>query len=277
MCKVSIVIPYFNNENTILRALNSVIGQTYKNYEIILINDGSTDKSQKIVEDFIKKNDHVKIRNFRQTNSGPSSARNKGIHESIGKYIAFLDADDEWTIDKLEKQILVAESCDIDLLSCNYNIFKMHKSNKLYFTRENLKKVGFKKVLFKHYFATSCVLVKKDVILQAGGFPEEQKYMEDALVFTRIVRNHDSYITNDFLVNTYKNSYGESGLSKNLYDMERYELLNFKKLKEENKYNNIKISFPLYLAAVFFSILKYIKRIFILKYRSYSIFSNKGK
>lgn len=277
MCKVSIVIPYFNNENTIRRALSSVIGQTYKNYEIILINDGSTDNSKKIVEDFIRKNDHVIIKNINQSNSGPSSSRNRGIHESNGKYIAFLDADDEWTIDKLKKQMLTAESFDVDLLSCNYNIFIRHRINKLYFTKKKFKKVGFKELLFKHYFATSCVLVKKDVILQVGGFPEDQRYMEDALVFTRIARNYNSYITNDFLVNTYKNSYGESGLSKNIYDMERYELLNFKKLKEENKYNNIKISFPLYLAAVFFSILKYIKRIFILKYRSYSIFNNEGK
>ncbi len=99
---VSVIIPYYNSERTIVRALNSVINQVYKNFEIILIDDGSNDNSYSVVEDFIKNNSQYQIKNLYQNNSGPSKARNLGIKQSIGKYIAFLDSDDSWDKNKLK-------------------------------------------------------------------------------------------------------------------------------------------------------------------------------
>lgn len=98
---ISIIIPVYNAEKYIERTLNSIKEQTYSNYEIIIINDGSTDESVKICNDFKKKNNNIKITVITQKNSGVSNARNSGICLSKGKYIIFVDSDDS-----LEKNML---------------------------------------------------------------------------------------------------------------------------------------------------------------------------
>jgi glycosyltransferase involved in cell wall biosynthesis len=95
----SVVIPLYNKEKYIRRTLESVIRQTFSDFEVIIVDDGSTDNSVKVVESF----DDPRIRLNRQANGGVSSARNLGIDVAKGRYIAFLDADDEWREDKLEK------------------------------------------------------------------------------------------------------------------------------------------------------------------------------
>ncbi len=95
----TVVIPLYNKEKYIKRTLNSVLKQTFTNFEIVIVDDGSTDKSCEIVEAI---ND-PRIRLIRQENGGPSKARNRGILEAKGEFIAFLDADDEWLPEKLEK------------------------------------------------------------------------------------------------------------------------------------------------------------------------------
>ena len=89
---VSIVIPVYNAENFIKDCLDSILSQTYKDFEVILINDGSTDSSEKIIEEYIKKDDRICLIN--QENQGAPKARNLGIKKSKGKYIMFFDADD---------------------------------------------------------------------------------------------------------------------------------------------------------------------------------------
>ena len=89
---VSIVIPLFNKETTILRAVNSVFSQTNKNFELIIVNDGSTDNSAKLVES-LSGDDRIRL--ITQNNAGPGTARNRGIREAKTDLIAFLDADDE--------------------------------------------------------------------------------------------------------------------------------------------------------------------------------------
>jgi len=96
----SVVIPLYDKEKYISKTLESVLKQTFENFEIIVIDDGSTDKSCEIVRS-IKDS---RIRLIRQENGGPSKARNRGIQEAKGEFIAFLDADDEWLPEKLEKQ-----------------------------------------------------------------------------------------------------------------------------------------------------------------------------
>lgn len=90
---ISIVIPLYNKAHTIVKTLNTVFAQTYQYFEVIIVNDGSTDESIKVIHDNF--NDS-RIRIFHQTNLGVSAARNRGVDESRGKYIAFLDGDDEW-------------------------------------------------------------------------------------------------------------------------------------------------------------------------------------
>lgn len=92
MVAVSVIIPLYNKQRYIQRALDSVFAQTYKDYEVLVVDDGSTDNGADIVQ---RCNDSG-VRLIRQANAGPGAARNRGIRESSGPCIAFLDADDEW-------------------------------------------------------------------------------------------------------------------------------------------------------------------------------------
>lgn len=108
--KVSIIIPVYNGGNFIEKGLNSVLAQTYKDFEVLIINDGSTDDSLSIIEKWIAKTaEVVHVQVFSIENSGVSSARNLGIEKSKGDYIAFLDCDDYWEPRKLETQISILE------------------------------------------------------------------------------------------------------------------------------------------------------------------------
>lgn len=101
---VSIVIPVYNSEKFIKETIQTVENQTYKNWELLLVNDCSTDDSKKIIEEYEKKDERIKLIDL-DKNSGAAVARNKGIEEAKGKYIAFLDSDDLWDEKKLEKQL----------------------------------------------------------------------------------------------------------------------------------------------------------------------------
>lgn len=269
MCKISVIIPYYNSEKTILRALNSVISQTYSDYEIILINDGSTDNSQSIVSSFIESNREVKIINIYQNNKGPSAARNLGISLAKGEYIAFLDSDDEWEMNKLLVQINEINIYGCDMIGCNYSYYVNNKFKQFNYVKSGIKKVSFKETLLKHYFNTSSVIIKKDVLNSIGGFPENQRYMEDALLYTMISRKYRAFVSNKILVKCYKYPYGDSGLSSRLDEMEWNEIKNFKRLKKENYLYNEKIGCAFYLFIICFSILKYLRRKFIVLFRKY--------
>ena len=109
--KVSVIVPVFNGETHLIQCLESVLNQTYKNFEVLIINDGSTDYSFKIAQDFIDLREVG--RNFRivtTENFGVSHARNLGISEAIGDFFAFLDCDDTWEEDKLQKQLDLFET-----------------------------------------------------------------------------------------------------------------------------------------------------------------------
>ena len=107
-CKISVIIPVYNTEAYIGRCLNSVIQQTFKDYEIIVVDDGSTDKSRNIINDIIAENKDVVINYIYQENAGQAAARNAGIDRAEGEYISFLDSDDY--IDKFMFEELYKEA-----------------------------------------------------------------------------------------------------------------------------------------------------------------------
>lgn len=119
--KVSIIIPIYNAETTLHTCLLSVINQTYNNLEIILVNDGSTDNSLQICQQFARQDKRIKV--ITQNNLGPSAARNKGIDHSTGQYIQFVDADDQLT--KLMTETLINKMTrSTDLVLCGYKVVK---------------------------------------------------------------------------------------------------------------------------------------------------------
>ncbi len=117
---VSIITPIYNSESFILETINSVLNQTYQNWELILIDDCSNDKTLQIVQPFLENQSKIKLLK-NNTNLGAAISRNKGIKAAQGDYIAFLDADDLWKPEKLEKQIafMQTENCEVCFSSYN--------------------------------------------------------------------------------------------------------------------------------------------------------------
>jgi teichuronic acid biosynthesis glycosyltransferase TuaG len=122
LTKVSIITPLFNSENYILNTFKSIIGQTYPNWEWIVVDDNSTDSSFDIVKELAECDDRVVLlRNL--NNEGAGASRNKAIRKASGRYIAFLDADDEWCLNKLEKQISFMLKNDYEFTYTQYQKF----------------------------------------------------------------------------------------------------------------------------------------------------------
>lgn len=121
---VSIIIPVYNAEKTLEKTLNSLINQTYKNLEIILVNDGSTDNSREICENYQKKNVHIKLIN--KENEGPGKARETGLKYANGNYISFVDADDYMDIDFYNILISKLEENKANIIQCGYKTVDMN-------------------------------------------------------------------------------------------------------------------------------------------------------
>jgi glycosyltransferase involved in cell wall biosynthesis len=121
MPKISVIIPVYNVEKYLSQCLDSVINQTFKDFECICVNDGSTDNSLTILQEYSNKDNRIKIIN--QKNSGSSIARNKALRQSIGQYIAFIDSDDFVSNDYLEKLITVAEKENSNIVYCRHKMY----------------------------------------------------------------------------------------------------------------------------------------------------------
>ena len=121
MPKISVIIPVYNVEKYLSQCLDSILNQTFKDFECICVNDGSTDKSLAILQEYVNKDDRIKIIN--QENKGLSGARNSALKIVNGKYITFIDSDDFVTIDYLEKLINIAEKEDSDIVYCRHKMY----------------------------------------------------------------------------------------------------------------------------------------------------------
>ena len=174
---ISVVIPAYNAGQFLDETLESVLSQTYENWECIIVNDGSTDKTESIAKKWCEKD--ARFRYFYKENSGASDTRNLGIKEARGEYIAFLDADDILTPDSLEVRINVLIEQNVDLVATKLQHFtdklpKVSKNNArqdvLYYAKEGLTQLmAFNKV------TPSTVLCKKSVMDEVGGFTWHKK------------------------------------------------------------------------------------------------------
>ncbi len=172
---ISIVLPLYNGKNLIKKALDSVFAQTYANIELCIIDDGSTDGGA----DWIESQYHD-IKVFKQVNKGVAAARNKGIEISKGDIIAFLDQDDEWLPEKLQKQWeLLRDNPYCAFVTCNQQ-FKCYEGTSLpdYFD-ERLKEIH-------RSFVPSAVLIRKHVLLSIKGFDETLEVSSDTDLIRRM-------------------------------------------------------------------------------------------
>lgn len=244
--KFSIIIPLYNKAPYIRKALESVLAQTYHDYELIIVDDGSTDDSARIAEEYIRevkdyglkvkgeenseaeintyhlspityklKPHHLSSINYkliRQTNSGVSAARNNGVAQASGEYVAFLDADDWWEPTYLERMAqLIEDYPEAGLYGMNYIYYKPGK------TRVALKcKTGYINYPKEYYegsammiFTSSSSSMPKRVFEEMGGFPLGIKLGEDFLLWAKTAMHYPvafcdeplAYYNNDVPVN----------------------------------------------------------------------------
>ena len=260
--KISTIIPMYNSKDTIKSAIESVLNQTYKEpIEIIVVNDGSKDGCEKIVEKMIINNQTNRvIKLINKPNGGVSSARNRGIKEASGDWIALLDSDDIWLLEKLQKQVdEINKNSNIKFIGTNRNneIYPFFNKNK-----NQLYTINTKEMLLKWWPSTPTVMFEKNVFFEVGGYDEKLKGAEDGDFWLRCAEKYNIYVLNEFLVNTGhgKKSFGESGLSANMPKMYEGEILALKGAKKRKQINLFEyFGFYLWLT------MKYYRRILIVK------------
>jgi glycosyltransferase involved in cell wall biosynthesis len=199
--KVSIVIPVYNTVKYLEKCLSSVCNQTYKNLEIICIDDGSFDGSEKIVDRFARKDRRVVA--VHKKNGGESSARNKGLQLCTGTYIGFMDCDD-WIEPKMyEKLVDILENSDVDMVASGYYIDTDDDSRKAINNFEVRKDVFERHQLMEYVYKRDyyrgvtgyiwCKLYKKEILQDKDGslilFDEELKIGGDIVYFSQIALN----------------------------------------------------------------------------------------
>ncbi|MDR6301796.1 glycosyltransferase family 2 protein [Mesonia maritima] len=181
---VSVIIPFYSNVIWLKQAVQSVLCQTYKSFEIILVNDGSKEDLKLFIEEY-----GSKVNYFKTVNRGPGHARNYGINKASGEYIAFLDSDDIWLPNKLESQIDFMESNDLEWTHSSYSIF----NDKNYKTIKEVRVAGFEGDIFikRHIsspIATPCVIIKSSVFIENKSFrfSENLRFGQDSYLWGMI-------------------------------------------------------------------------------------------
>lgn len=194
---VSVIIPTYNRASVLKRAINSVLNQTYKNIELIIIDDGSTDETQELL-------DQLNLESIKTTNGGVSKARNLGIQQAQGKWLAFLDSDDEWLPEKLEKQIAFSNA--------NPNINIIHgeeiwiRNGVRVNPKHKHKKGGgdqFLPSLKLCAISPSTVMLKKSIFNEHILFREDFPCCEDYDLWLRLTSVMNVGFIDEFLIKKY--------------------------------------------------------------------------
>ncbi|MHB9155123.1 MAG: glycosyltransferase family 2 protein [Endomicrobiales bacterium] len=189
MPKVSVIIPAYNNGAYLPESIESVLRQTCRDLEILVVDDGSTDNTREVAQRYALK-DPGRVRYVYQQNRGPGAARNRGIAEARGEYLAFLDADDRWLSTKLEKQAAILDSRpDTGLVYTDLLFFDNrhwivgHASERKYrLPRGDITLFFF----FRYFMVTSSVMVRAAVTRAAGLFREDIFVGEDYDYWLRV-------------------------------------------------------------------------------------------
>jgi glycosyltransferase involved in cell wall biosynthesis len=257
----SIVIPAFNAEKTIIDCLDSVEKQTFRDFEVIIINDGSSDRTGDLIAEF-SLSSSLKIMTLNQNNLGVSVARNGGMSIAKGLWIAFLDADDEWSSNKLLRQYeIITANPEIDFLGTTRND-EIH--SKFYFKKfDYLNKISYKILFYKNFFVTPTVIFKKSILEEVGYFDPNKRYFEDCNYWIKICHQHNCFLLNESLVTTGKGKphFGLSGLNSNIKETHKGEILNLKEALESNLIGIVE-----YYFLRFYTFLKYYRRCIITIY-----------
>ncbi len=231
---VSVIIPTYNRGDIVMEAIDSVIQQTYRPLEILVIDDGSMDNTFRIIRNrFLILKSNLTIRYFYQSNKGVSSARNLGIMQSHGEYIAFLDSDDLWDKQKLEIQMNFL-SPHKDFMVCYTDEIWIRKG-----VRVNAKNIHRKYSGYIYEYclplciiSASSILLKRDVIDDIGLFDESLSACEDYDYWLRLCSEYPIYFVNQKLIT--KRAGHSDQLSYKYPVMDRFRIFALLKILSDN-------------------------------------------
>lgn len=225
--KLSIIVPIYNIEVYLPSCLDSILEQDYQDYELLLINDGSTDKSGEIADDYASKDNRIKV--YHQINAGVSAARNLGIEKAKGEWICFVDGDDELYPNSLTAVLTETDKCEIEMIIAQSFIYERGqiKNEKYKFDQSFLNRTfdGYKLIIEKSYKRGSvwgCIFKSDFLKMNQLNFPLGLKIGEDS-IFISIVHlyvQHISFIDQTFyLVNERQGSTSRSWSFEKVYKM----------------------------------------------------------
>ena len=257
--KVSIILPTYNGGKYVINAVESVLFQSFSDWELIIINDGSNDDTESLLEKYIKKEPRI-IYLKNEKKIGVQKTLNKGIKKSKGEYIARIDDDDEWiNKDKLKEQIEFLEKNNDYVLVGTNGVVVDDRMNRI--IDYNVPKTDFlirKTILFKNSFISSSVLIRKSVLQRIGGYCEEEyaKNVEDYNLWLRL-GTLGKFFNFDGVMTSYMMREGNIS-SNNKKDILKKNLHIIAIYKKE---------YPNYKKALFFSYFKFItyNTIFLIK------------
>jgi glycosyltransferase involved in cell wall biosynthesis len=203
MNRVSVIIPTFNSAVLVTAAVESALAQTAPPMEVIVVDDGSTDDTRERLSAYGNR-----IRYLHQQNRGVAAARNSGLREAQGEFIAFLDADDVWHPRKLEMQITaMAANPDLRLLGTSIFDWPTDRIGDVYGAGA-IHRVAWRKLAVKNYFATSSVMVRRTALLQVGEFDTALQGPEDHDLWLRIAETGGAVANLGFPLTGYRDTPG---------------------------------------------------------------------
>lgn len=231
MCKISIVVPFYNTEKYLGRCLDSLINQTYENIEIICVNDGSEDNSLRVAEEYGKQDKRIKI--ISQENKGVSAARNQGIDISSGEYIMFVDSDDTLELNACEELIKkFQDNSETDIIAFSSNILEKNKkyeflsytSQKPYSKYNNISFRVFgneEKFLWNMFIGAPIIYKTKIITENKIKYPENFSIAEDYIFIIKIFKLNPTIMFLDKALYNYdlnrENSLSKVGSLKYVY------------------------------------------------------------
>jgi glycosyltransferase involved in cell wall biosynthesis len=201
---VTVVIPTYNRANLIARSIKSVLSQTYQDFELVVVDDGSTDNTKEVIDSF----DDDRIRYVRHSeNKGEAATRNTGIKVGRGEYIACQDSDDEWLPEKLAKQVQAFENCPPDIGVVYTGFWKIENNEKTYipFSWVNQKEGDIHRELLKgNFIGSPATLIKKECFKKVGMFDEKLFHLVDWELWLRVSKYyHFRFVDEPLLVAHY--------------------------------------------------------------------------
>ena len=260
---LSVVIPCYNSQETILRAIDSVLNQTLLPKEIIIVDDCSNDSTLQILNDVVSVyNGSVQILITRNsTNRGASFSRNKGWDQSTCKFVAFLDSDDSWFSNKIEIQyrfMFGNKDCHFSGHKCSFDQNSDFDYDKIVF-----EKISPRQILVSNPYPTPSVILRRDLPFR---FDVNLKRLEDQLLWAEIaLSGHACYYSSTPLAFVHKPSYGVGGLSRSILKMEFGELKMYYLLFKKKYINAFSFIF-----FELFSLCKFSRRLVLYTFRKIS-------